>query len=136
MITVYDNAHFVLIKVFDKKGGNLLQIIRWDDMRFEIRNKWDWYFKYRAALAQVQHPKAHVEFKWGHCESSQKTLDQQKINKLRAKKGKVTEYKNKLAKVVTKWDSLFPIEEDQRYINTINKIASLEAELKVMEADL
>jgi hypothetical protein len=136
MITVYDTAHWVLIKVYDKQGGNLLQIIRWDDLRFETRNKWDWYFKYRAALAQVQHPKAHVKFEWGHAPFKKKTLQQQKINRLRAKKAKITEYKNKLAKAVQKWDSLFPIEEDQRYINTVNKITSLECELETMEKEV
>lgn len=134
MITTYDIVHWVLIKVYDRRGGNLLQLMRWDDMRFETRNKWDWYFRYRAALAQVQHPRAYVEFAWGHGEPTAHTKVQMELNRISAKRRKITEYRNKLTKAEANWNSLFPIQEDQLYQRAVHKITCLERDLKQMEA--
>lgn len=127
------NGHWVIIKVHTKQGGNLLQLHRWEDLRFELRTKYDWYFRYRAALAQVQHPRAYVDFRWGLSPASPKTEVQILKNRIRAKRAKITGYKNKLQRIAAEWDSIFPIEEDMPYQRTVCKINELERELQKME---
>ncbi|MFN3803234.1 hypothetical protein [Belliella pelovolcani] len=143
MITTYNQSHWVLIKVYDKQGGNLLQLHRWDEMRFETRNKWGWYFIYRAALAQVQHPKAHVDFTWGNIQALGKTKTQLLSNKITARKRKITEYKNKLSKFEEEFEiyksayiKIFPIEEETEYQMYINSIALAQSKIKRLETEL
>ncbi len=121
--------HWVTVKVHTRLGGELIQLLRWDGMRFETRTKWDWYFKYRAALAQVQHPRAHVEMRWGNEPAIGRTLDQLNAAKARSKKAKITELRNKLQKAVDTWESIFPIEQDSLYQKALAKIERLESEL-------
>ena len=55
-------VHWVLIEVC-KKYGDKVEFIKWSDLPFSVRNKWDWYFKYRAALLQVKYPKYYVQMR-------------------------------------------------------------------------
>jgi hypothetical protein len=122
-------AHWVKIAVYKRQGGDLVELLRWDDLRSETRTKWSWYFKYRAALLQVKYPKYYVDFAWGSVDAEGKTLEQIEWNILVARKRKISTYKNKLYSKVQEWDSMFPIEEDIPYQNTVAKIQELEYEL-------
>ncbi len=121
-------SHWVVIEVRDRHGGDTLEFYKWDNLRFDLRLKYDWYFKYRAALAQVKNPKLYVEFRWGSEPAQGKTLEQLLQNKLRAKKGQVTKFQNILSKAVKEWNSLFPIEDDPIYQKCLQKLNRLKNE--------
>ena len=63
--------------------------LSWRNMTFEHRMRWDWYFLYRAALMQVQHPRWTVNVFWGsEIISTADDLLKWKKNKITAKKGR------------------------------------------------
>jgi hypothetical protein len=126
---VSDVVHYYIIKVFTKHGnGELVELIEWRELRWELRLKYDWYFKYRAALAQVKYPKYYIDTIWGHENAKGIQLEQIIENKKRAKKAKLTSLKNKLRIAKEEWNSLFPIEEDQLYKLAVDKISRMENE--------
>jgi hypothetical protein len=96
----------------------------------ELRLKYDWYFKYRAALLQVKYPKYIVECIWGNEPAQGRTLQQIRESKIRAKKAKTSELNNKIIIAKKNWARLFPIEDDILYQKAIAKIGRLESELK------
>lgn len=132
---VQDVVHYFVIKVYDKIGGNLIEFLKWDNLKWELRCKYDWYFKYRAALAQVKYPKYEVAISWGNEPATGRTLQEIKVAKIRSKKAKVTEFQNKLAKYKGNWDSLFPIDQDVSYINALAKIELLKQEVQCLESE-
>lgn len=127
-------AFYFIIKVYTKKGGTgeLIEFLKWSNLRFELRNKYDWYFKYRAALLQVKYPCYVVECYWGNEPATGKTLDQIRKDRIRSKKAKITEFKNKLEKARKEWSSMFPIEDDEFYQKAVSKIKKLEYELTLL----
>jgi hypothetical protein len=125
----YQNFYFV-IKVLDKKREQII-FKKWDKMTFELRMRWDWYFKYRAALFQVQNPRCEVLIYWGNI-PNEKTDYEILKNKIKAKKAKITEYNNKLKKSEEHWNMIFPIQEDELYKKAVEKIKRLEFELKIL----
>jgi len=82
-----------------------------------------------AALVQVKYPKFQVDVFWGNEPAQGKTLEQIRASKIRAKKAKITEIKNKLEKARLNWCSLFPIEDDPTYQRAIEKLRVVEKEL-------
>lgn len=125
----YDVVHWYSIKVLDSKR-NVIEFLSWSNMKWELRLKYNWYFIYRAALLQVKYPKHSVESYWGNEPAKGKTLDEILQSKIRAKKSKITEYKNKLQKFKDAYNSLFPIEQDKDYHKAWAKIIALEIELE------
>ena len=133
--TNYDVVHWFTIKVLNHKR-EVIEFYLWDNLRFKLRIKYDWYFKYRAALLQVKHPRFKVETYWGNEPAIGKTLLQFKKDKIKSKKSKITEYKNKLNLAKQNWISLFPIEDDPFYQKAEMKINRLENELKILQNEL
>ena len=130
-------SHWVSIRVFTRFGnGELLEELYWGNLRFEIRTKYDWYFKYRAALMQVKYPKRYVEFLWGNQKPTGKTLVQILRNKLIRKKGKITEFTNKKNRAEAKYDELFPIEQHPVYVKFLEKLNRLKVEKDILEKEL
>ena len=146
-----DVVHWVIIKVYDKRGGlgNLIELIEWQKLPFELRIKYDWYFKYRAALLQVKYPKYIVDFFWGNQPAQGQELDYIIKKKKTAQKAKITKSKNKLLAFQAEFESykksyskLFPIENEQEYKMFAasielaeNKIVKLEQELNLVLYD-
>lgn len=128
-------SYYFIVKVYDRQR-NLIECLQWTDMRYEIRLKWDWYFRYRAALLQVKYPRCEVQTFFGSEEPSRRTQQQILLNKARAKQRKLTQYKNLLGHARKDWNSLFPIEEDLLFQKAINKIQTLETELKTLQNQL
>jgi len=128
-VNAYEVVHFVVIKVYDKRGGTLIELLKWTGLKWELRIKYDWYYRYRAALLQVKYPKFEVNTIWGNEPATGKTLQEIRQSKIRARKAKITEYKNKLEKFKKSWVSIFPFEDDQYYQRAVHKISRLEAEL-------
>jgi len=126
--SVSDVVHWFNIKVINKR--EIVEFQSWSGLKWKLRLKYDWYFKYRAALLQVKYPKFEVQTYWGNEPATGKTLEEIRNAKIRAKKSKITEYKNKLEKAKTTWSSLFPIEDDIDYQRAVEKINRLEFELR------
>lgn len=128
MMDTYDKMHWVVIRVI--KNHDIIEFHRWTNLRFEIRNKWDWYFKYRAALCQVKHPRAKVEFAWGSEDAVGKTKLQLMESRIVNKTRLLTRHKNLLQKAILEWDQIFPIEDDLMYKRVVSKIKNTEFELQ------
>lgn len=136
MINVSDVVHYFNIRVYENPGRNVIEFLSWNNLKWELRLKYDWYFKYRAALLQVKYPKLTVECQWGNVPAKGKSLKQILNNKIRAKKGKITGTRNKINQAKLNWNSLFPIEDDILYKKANEKLKRLEKELVELEADL
>jgi len=128
MENAYSVVHWFNIKVINNQR-EIVEFMSWNDLKYELRLKYDWYFKYRAALLQVKYPRFEVQTFHGNSPATGKTLEEILCNKIKAKKSKITAYKNKLEKAIQNWDSLFPIEDDLYYQKAVEKIKRLEFEL-------
>lgn len=62
--SAYDVVHYVIIKVYGSHR-EIVEVMRWDGLPFGTRTRFDWYFKYRAALLQVKYPRLDVVMTWG-----------------------------------------------------------------------
>lgn len=122
-------VHWVTITVKDRPGGEVIEFLTWSGLKWELRLRYDWYFRYRAALAQVKHPKFEVEFRWGHEPATGKTLVEIQKAKTSAKRGLLSKYENLLMKAEQNWDQLFPIQEDEIYKRAAAKVERLKKEL-------
>ena len=135
---------WIHIKVTDKLGGNLIECLEWNDLPWEVRKKYRWYFKYRAALLQIKYPKYEIEMTWGSLEPES---GNQKIrihgNKLKAKKASITKCENiineincNLNKHRSNWLEVFPIEESPQYKNELDRLNNLELKLEKVKNEL
>ena len=131
MDKVTDKSFFFKITAITKYNGDVVEQFNWEQLTWELRKKYDWYFKYRAALLQVKYPKYEILVTWGNEPAKDKTLEAIIKNKLISKKRKLTEYKNKLRKAESEWDSIFPIEDDFMYKRCKSRINYLECELEI-----
>jgi hypothetical protein len=124
MISVGQKKYFYRIDLKTKRfGGEHIESLYWDGFTLDQHVRWLWYFRYRAALLQVKHPKLCVEEAWGPYDPN--PADQAEIlnRRLIARKRKITEWKNKLRKAEETWNELFPIEDDLFYKKAVAKIA-------------
>lgn len=130
--SAFDVVHYFKIEVFYLNPRRRIEVKVWDDMLWNVRIKWDWYFKYRAALYQVQNPKAVIEVTWGNYPASNKrSIEQICKNKLIAKKRKLSTYINKLETYKSSWNSLFEIDQDPIYNQACKKIEKIKNELEL-----
>jgi hypothetical protein len=127
-------VHWVCIKVYRNKYSNsgIIHFLKWDNMLFPVRTKWDWYFTYRAALLQVRYPKSRVEIFSGTDTPHEKTLLQIKNNAIRAKKAQITKINNLICEVEKNYMSLFPLSDLDVYKNACNKRNRLLQELDLL----
>lgn len=127
-------VHYFVIKVYESNANRTaIVVLKWTNLRFELRVKYDWYFKYRAALLQVKYPKYIVDVSWGNEPAQGRSLEQIHAARIKSKKAKITEYTNKLNKITSTWNELFPIEEEENYKKAVAKIERLKCELREME---
>lgn len=141
----YEFAFFVIIKVKTERGGlgELVEFHKWDQMTFEMRMKWNWYFTYRAALLQVKYPRYIVEVIEGKEDPNELVQERIKSNKLRAAKAKITKSINKLAAYKNEFDNfkhnyfeLFPIEDTESFKTFTIIIKNAEDKIKALEFNL
>lgn len=128
-------VHWFIIKVYDQRGpsGTQLYFLKWDNLRWDLRLKYDWYFKYRAALLQVKYPRATVDCYWGNDSATGKTRQQLLRAKITNKKGRITSYKNKIERIRSNWDGLFEPEVLPMFNKLVDKLAEMEDELIEMQ---
>lgn len=121
---------YIVIRVTNLKHEQIYFKI-WDNMPFEMANKWNWYFKYIAALLQVKYPKFKVELTPGSeiAEPDSIIAERHATNKIRAKKAKITEIENKIKLARENWNDLFPIYDHPSYKKAVEKLNTLKNEL-------
>jgi len=109
------------------------RIHHWTGFRFEQYNKYRQWFRYRAALIQVQHPKQYVEVYEYHYQHVPEKEEMQKRlqNKLKSAKAKHTEYTNKMNRARQGWKELFPIEDHPAYQKAMEKVQ--EKQMQIIE---
>lgn len=111
---VGEKVYWVLVQARNTATGQVKKL-HWKDLPWPVRTKWDWYFKYRAALLQVQNPRWQVHMHWGDAVPSTEQLLTHRRNVVTAKKGRLTQAINAVEKAKEEWSSLFPIEQDPAY---------------------
>lgn len=114
----------------------MIEKLSWTGLPWNTRLKFDWYFKYRAALLQVKYPRFDVEITWGNVPSEGKSRAQLLENHISSKKGQLTKKENLLKAFINSWDSLFPYQEEVLYQKAVAKIETLRFELKELEIEL
>lgn len=125
-------VHWVKIDMHHIATGQR-ETLWWCDLPWHVRSKWNWYFQYRYGLAIVQHPRWLVNFHWGNGPATGAYLAAHRRNVVRAKKAKITEYTNKMAKWRVEWRSLFPIENEEFWQKALAKIERTRQELAEAE---
>ena len=140
--TQYNTAYYFNIKVYGP-GRELVECLSYSGLRWELRLKWDWYFKYRAALLQVTYPRHTVEIFQGSEPATGKTLEQLENNKIVALKGKITRANNILSaceKDFYTWQKsyteIFPIQNHPAYVAYSLNIAMAKNKVKDLEEKL
>jgi hypothetical protein len=140
--SAYEVVHWYNIKVRNERR-EIVENYSWSGLRWELRLKYDWYFKYRAALLQVKYPRYEVQVVWGNEPATGKTLEQIREQKIRAKKAIITKKQNKLDIFIQEfvqyqynYRSLFPIEQEADYQKHTASIALAKAKIKKLEEEL
>lgn len=138
--TVANRTFWVTIKVYGGKypTDQILEIYSWKGP-WHVRKKWNWYFKYRAALFQVQNPKNLVEFFCGSEEPDLRTRRDFIKLKIVTTKRMLTKLTNELEKH-KEWllsYNIFGLEgDDGRIIKAERKIEKYRTELEILEDEL
>lgn len=123
------------IKAKDNSTQIAYGVMEWRGMTYEQFAKWKWYFRYRCALLQIQYPRLEAEIHWGSMEPDKRTEKNILENRIRAKKGKITEVQNKINKAIKEWNEIFPIEQDPLWPRAVGKLERLKEELKLMQKE-
>jgi hypothetical protein len=120
-----DRVFWFSIKVINR-NRECVEFLSWQGLRFELRMKYDWYFKYRAALLQVKYPRFEVQTFSGNEPATGITFEQIQENKIRALRAQITKIDNRIHQGRKAWNSLFPFEEDIAYQMAMAKRWTLE----------
>ena len=103
------------------------------DLPFELFMRWKWFFRYRTALIQVQHPKQFVELEFIKVKFTPdlQVLLKRAKDKFIGAKATLTKYQNKKQEMEDSWNELFPIEQHPKYMFVMDKIDEYEVKRKV-----
>lgn len=137
-----EQVHWVNVKVLDHQR-NMVFFQSWSDLPTNLRMKYDWYFRYIAALKQVKYPRYSVQLSWGNSPAEGRSLLRILSTKVSAKRGTITKYHNKLTYYTAQFDnfcrnysSIIPLEEDCRYKAYKVNIDFATAKIKRVEEEL
>ena len=130
--------HVAIVTYEQHHGAHRDVIRRWDNLRFDLLSKYQWYFRHVAAKFQLTNPCKTIYFSYyrtvvGDTINAERKQIQDKIINL---KGRITKDKNNLQKAQDAWNQLFPIEQDPQYQKAIQTITSKEDRLKSLEFQL
>ncbi|MCT4256586.1 hypothetical protein HZP34_17760 [Elizabethkingia anophelis] len=140
VLNVSNRLYWVRIIVIDGKypTDKIKYNLYWE-VPWAVRSKWNWYFKYRAALAQVQNPKCLVDFKWGNKEPDKKTLSEFTKDAITGKKRMITKLQNEIDKHKS-WlidNNIFGLAgDDGRLFKAEMKLNKYQCELFALQKDL
>lgn len=105
------------------------------NLQFDFLTRWMWFFRYKAALYQVEYKDKKVELEFFEYEFTPPIalkIKKAKDNWIGAKRT-LTKYRNRLQKATDNWNALFPIESSPRYQNTLEKIEAYECKVNRLE---
>lgn len=94
-----------------------------NDMTFHFFHRWKWYFKYRAALLQVQNPRGFVSYEYGtyQYELPVDAFTTKLRNQLIAAKRELSIYERKIKFARDNWNEIFPIEDNPHWVKIQSK---------------
>lgn len=135
-------VNWYTIKVINNKR-EIVEYLSFSGLKWELRLKYDWYFKYRSALFQVQYPKFEVQNYWGKEPAKGKTLEEIRSVKISSKKATITKAKNNLSGYLKEFENyklnyaeLFPITEKIQYQEFLKNIELLNQKINRLEFEL
>ncbi|MDV3880743.1 hypothetical protein BAS06_09350 [Elizabethkingia miricola] len=140
MVTTANYIYWVKIKIHSGSYPTdpVIELFYWE-FPWHVRTKWNWYFKYRAALAQVKYPKSLVVFKWGNKEPDTRTKLDFLKSQVTAKKRMITKLSNEISKH-EEWlhlNNIFGISgDDGRLEKAEIKLDKYQCELKELENEI
>jgi hypothetical protein len=105
---------------------------RWDGLPYQVRLRWDWFFRYKAARFQVEHPHWCIELSHGridHIMTDEEAAAKALADKLQAAKGRYTKILNRVSAFRAEYTGLFYIEEDPVYQKLIGLLSKAIANL-------
>lgn len=109
-------------KTFNVSNPELIQ--EWTGYRFKEYMRWKWYFRYRAALLQIENPKRLVEI--GEFQYMLDVPLEEKIlrkkRELAAQKGEVTKWERIHRQSLDNPNDLFGIESNPNYQKALRKL--------------
>lgn len=129
----------VAVITYEKHHGAHRDVIRrWDNLRFDLLTKYEWFFRHVAAKFQLSNPQKVVYFSYYRTVANNPiNIERKQIqDKIINLKGRITKDKNNLQKAIEAWNQLFPIEQDPQYQKAIQIIAGKEDRLKALEFQL
>lgn len=115
------NYRFWVVLEAHKKGFHASdpdRLMKWEGLTFQQRMRWEWYFRYRAALLQVEHPRWLIELRHGRVEVTMTEAEkaaQRLENKIRKAKADLTQATNRIERYKANYRGMFAIEEDAVY---------------------
>ena len=140
-----ETRFFVKI-LLDKKqrfGGDPRVVYYRNSLKPDLYFKWRWYFEYLKARLVVKYPRGKVELLMGpyEYELPANVYREKLTNMITAAKRNCTIFDNKIKKAKSKWNKLFPIEEEPSYLLVEQrrdayhkKLSDLNKELKKFES--
>ena len=131
----YVRVHWVKIICRTKMAGEVIEILKWSQLPWHTRLRFDWYFKYRAALLQVKYPHYHIEHHWGNEEPTAVQIAQAKKYALSNARAQVTKIQNAIDKYVANWNSMFPYHDEPDYKKALGKLTEALLKLKSLEEE-
>lgn len=125
---------FVKITIcFGKNKGIVDKVLYFrNDIKMDFFLKWEWFFRYRAALYQVQNPKKYVMYESGSYDYAlpdSKLYDKVKNSYFGAKRT-LSKIKNQLDEIRKKYTEMFPIEEHPAWAKNMKKLKYYEDQVE------
>lgn len=117
------------------RGYDLLYLRR--DLPANVYFKWEWFFRYRAALYQIETPKIPIGFKCAPYTIGRTREEVLKIkhNRMIADKRMITKLDNELKNVIENWSELWPIDQHPKWGKTIEKIEKYRSDYVKSKSD-
>ena len=140
-VKVANYLYWVVVQVYETEypTSNVIERLEWDNLPFHVRTKWGWYFQYRAALAQVQHPKSLVKFHWGNKPPDKRTRADFLKQSITSKKRMITKLSNEI-KLHIDWlekNDIFGVAgDDGRLPKAEAKLCKYQKELDELQNEL
>lgn len=133
-MSVQDKSFYYRITAHDEQH-NFLVLKVWSNLPWHTRNRFDWYFRYRTALFQVQNPKWRIDANWGSklLITKEEAAHKDLLGKIIKNKSLITRYQNRLDNAVKNWSEIFPIHNNLSYKKLVSKIEWCHNELKNLQ---
>lgn len=107
-------------------------------LTFQILMKYDWYFRYLAAMQQVKTPKFFVQIEKIEyiVENKEEVKLKHLKNNLKSAMGNLTKNINAMERIKRNWSELFPYYEDIYYQKAVNKIEKYKSKVIEIENEI